>query len=1100
MRSPCPPSSLFLVSLLFSIFLFFFSYPTSAQRPDDQKSSLLTLFGSAHPPSWTPNTDCCIHWKGVTCDGSTGHVTGLGLSNQWINASINFTSLISLSSLRNLDLSNNFFSNSFIPVSISALSNLTHLNLSNSGFTGSVPVEISRIKSLESLDLSSSVFVSLSSLRFSTPDFEYVVGNLSGLRELYLDNVDISSPAPEPLAGLANLRSLHLSSCNLSGAFPVEIFQLRNLETLDLSSNPHLTGSLPEFPQESRLQILSLSGTSFSGGLPSSFGNLRHLQRLDLRACNFSGTIPLSLGGISQLLHLDISYNSFSGEIQSLENLTQLIRLDLSSNRFSGRIPSLGSLKNVVEIVLSNNNFSGGMNSSYGEHGLLSLTKLDLRDNSLNGKIPSSLFRLPSLLYLDLSKNHFDAPIDEIADSHSPLNSLDLSNNKLQGPIPKSLFQLRELKVLLLSSNNFNGTIDLTMFQNFMNLSSLDLSNNNLSVNASRGTNAPFPQITRLKLSSCNLREFPEFLRKQLKLNFLDLSNNQIDGEIPSWIWKMGDGLMNYLNLSHNLLYGLEPHAVDLSLSKLRVLDLHSNKLQGTMPIPPPSVFILDYSNNSFTSSIPTNISLYLNSTIFFSLSKNNISGEIPPSICAANNLIVLDLSLNNLSGPIPTCLGQLDNLLVLNLGKNSFRGVISQSFQHGCSLRTLNLNGNLLEGSLPESLRNCSQLEVLNIGNNQINDSFPCWLVSLKQLRVLILRSNKFFGPIQHPEGQNAFSRLQIIDVSSNGFRGNLSSECFRNLKAMMDGEVGRRSFRFDFLDLSPQYYQDSVIVALKGLEIEFLNIPSFLTSIDFSNNKFHGSIPEDIGNLKSLHALNMSHNEFSGPIPSSFGNLQQLESLDLSTNQLSGEIPTELTALTFLSVLDLSRNRLRGKVPQAKQFLTFTNNSFQGNPDLCGSPLSTKCSSLSTSPESTNSGLQAQNDFNWKFIWWGLGFGMGNGMVFGPLVFWMKGRRWYNKHVDKMLFMVTPTCAWFFIDSVLKMRMEDETSEQELMEFTSDMEKEEEGEQFRRHFCVFCTKIDMGWKRAIHRECSCHDAPPLFSSLGSQNTEETVKSNGTL
>eukprot|EP00268_Persea_americana_P032697 TRINITY_DN3223_c0_g2_i1.p1 TRINITY_DN3223_c0_g2~~TRINITY_DN3223_c0_g2_i1.p1 ORF type:complete len:762 (+),score=107.60 TRINITY_DN3223_c0_g2_i1:1114-3399(+) len=761
----------------------------------------------------------------------------------------------------------------------------------------------------------------------------------------------------------------------------------------------------------------------------------------------------------------------------------------------------MGSSKNVVEIVLSNNNFSGGIYSSFGEEGLLNLRKLDLQNNSINGKIPLSLFRLPSLHYLDLSKNHFDATLDEFGDTpSSALNSLDLSNNKLQGPIPKSLFQLSGLKVLVLSSNNFNGTIDLTMFQNFMNLSSLDLSNNNLSISASRGTNTSFPQITSLKLSSCNLREFPEFLRKQSKLSFLALSSNQIDGEIPSWIWKMKDGFMNYLNLSHNMLSGLEPHTIDLSLSKLRVLDLHSNKLQGTMPIPPPSIAILDYSHNNFTSIIPTNISLYLNSTVFFSLSKNNISGEIPPSICNATNLIVFDLSDNNLHGSIPHCFVEMDKLRVLNLGKNYIRGVIPQSFRDGCSLGTLNLNSNQLEGSLPKSLAYCMKLEVLNIGNNHINDSFPSWLGSLKKLRVLILRANKFYGPIQRPEHQIAFSLLQIIDLSWNGFTGNIYSECFQNLKAMMDDDVERQSLRFGFLDLNPRYYQDSVVVTLKGLEMEFLNILTVLTSIDLSRNRFHGSIPEDIGNLKSLRVLNLSHNEFSGSIPSSFGNLEMLESLDFSRNQLSGEIPTNLTALTFLAVLNLSYNRLMGRIPQGHQFSTFGNDSFLANSGLCGSPLTINCSSPSSPPESTSSGLQAQNDFNWQYIGLGWGFGMGIGMVFGPLVFWRNGRRWYNKHVDKMLLMVTPTCAWFCIDSVLKMREEDETLEQELMEFTSDMEKEEEGEQFRRHFCVFCSKIDMSWNRAIHRKCSCHDAPPLFYSLGGQNTEETVKSNGTL
>lgn len=117
----------------------------------------------------------------------------------------------------------------------------------------------------------------------------------------------------------------------------------------------------------------------------------------------------------------------------------------------------------------------------------------------------------------------------------------------------------------------------------------------------------------------------------------------------------------------------------------------------------------------------------------------------------------------------------------------------------------------------------------------------------------------------------------------------------------------------------------------------------------------------------------------------------------------------------------------------------------------------------------------------------------GGGVGMSFWPPVFWRKGRRWYNKHVDRMLFMVMPTCAWFLFDCDGE-KLEEEESEQELMEFTSDMEEKEEGEPFLRRFCVFCTQIDMGWKRAIHRECSCPDSSPLCSSPASQNTEHAV------
>ncbi|XXG39738.1 hypothetical protein AAC387_Pa01g0618 [Persea americana] len=877
------------------------SNSASAQCLDNQKSSLLTLFGSAPTPSWTPRTDCCS-WKGVTCDGS-GHVTGLDLTNSSIKASINSTSLTTLSSLRNLNLSLNFFDSS-IPVSLSRLSKLTHLNLSNSGFKGHVPVKISLIKSMESLDLSSSILNSYSSLRFSSPALEYVVGNLSLLRELYLDNVDISSPVPESLVGSAHLTSLHLSLCNLNGQFPWKIFRLQNLETLDLSFNPLLSGTLPEFPLYSKLRILSLLNTNFHGELPGSFGYLGYLQILQLQRCNFSGRIPLSLGlitqlvnlGISgnnlsgeisslgnltQLVYLDISSNSFDGEIRSLENLTELVYLDLSGNMFSGSIPSLekltrlvhldlssncfsgrisflSSLKNVEEIAISNNNLSSGIDSSYVE-GLLNLRKLNLHNNSLNGKIPSSLFRLPSLQSLDLGQNQFYALPNEFSDVSPSLNSLDLSNNHLQGPIP----------------------------------------------------------------------------RNQSALSALDLSNNKIDGEIPRWIWKVGNWSLNFLNLSHNMLSGLELPTVDLSLSRLTVLDLHSNKLQGSMPIPPPSIFILDYSHNYFTD--------------------------------------------------------------------NDLHGVIPRSFGYGCSLKTLNLNRNRLEGSLPESLANCKQLEVLNIGNNWINDSFPLWLGTLQQLRVLILRSNMFHGPIQQSEDQNAFSQLHIIDLSSNGFTGNLSCKWFQSLKGMKaDKDEHQQNLQYGYMELNPHYYQESATVTLKGLEMEFLKILTIFTSVDLSNNRFQGSIPEEIGNLKSLIVLNMSNNEFIGPIPSSFGNLLQLESLDLSMNRLSGEIPTELAALTFLSVLNLSQNHFMGRIPQAQQFLTFANDCFQGNPGLCGPPLSRQCEP----PWQPGRAIfPSGNSFDWQFLSAGLGFGVGNWMVMGPLIFWTRARRWFFKHVDRIL-----------------------------------------------------------------------------------------------
>ncbi|MBA0570561.1 hypothetical protein Golob_004199, partial [Gossypium lobatum] len=47
-----------------------------------------------------------------------------------------------------------------------------------------------------------------------------------------------------------------------------------------------------------------------------------------------------------------------------------------------------------------------------------------------------------------------------------------------------------------------------------------------------------FPQLEGLALRSCNLTEFPEFIKSQNKLTSLHLSNNRIHGLVPNWLWK----------------------------------------------------------------------------------------------------------------------------------------------------------------------------------------------------------------------------------------------------------------------------------------------------------------------------------------------------------------------------------------------------------------------------------------------------------------------------------------------------------------------------------------------------------------------------------
>ncbi|XP_050142662.1 receptor-like protein 7 isoform X1 [Malus sylvestris] len=1113
---------LYYLSLSVNIFL------VSGQCPGDQQSLLLQLKNSlTFDPAtskklvkWKNGSDYCS-WDGVSC--KKGCVSNLDLSSEEITGGLdNSSSLFSLKSIENLNLAYNFFNHTQIPSEFKQLAGLSNLNLSNAGFAGQVPIEISHLKRLVTLDLSTFYFPGTPSLNLENPKLDVLLRNFSELVELHLDGVNISAQGTEWCqaisSSLPNLRVLSLSTCNLSGpihisllklkslsviridsnnlstqvpeffsnfpnltslqimnsglygAFPKNIFQVRTLQTIDLSGNPQLQGSLPEFPKNGSLRSLVLNGANFSGQmLPKSIGNLKLLSKIDIGYCNFTGSIP-----------------------KSMEDLTKLVYLDLSMNKFNGSVPSFSMAKNLTLIDVSYNQLTGQINSSRWED-LTSLVNLDLRHNLLNGTIPPSVFSLPMLQKLQLSNNEFSGQLLEFG-AISLLDTLDLSSNKLEGPIPKSILKFRGLKILLLSSNNFTGSFLLNDIQQLKNLSSLDLSFNSLSINYT-DTNAfhsSFPNITTLKLVAGNLRRIPSFLRNQSKLSTLDLSQNQIHGEIPNWIWRLSN--LVQLNLSCNSLVTLQGPLLNLT-SSLSMLDLHSNQLQGQIAIFTPSAAYVDYSSNNFSSSIPPEIGDFIFYTVFFSLSSNHFHGIIPESICKAPYLQVLDLSNNSLGGTIPRCLTEISRTLaVLNLRRNRLGGSVPNRFPQHCSLKTLDLSGNQIAGLFPKSLANCTMLEVLNMGNNQIMDTFPRLLKNISSLRVLVLRSNHFYGQIGCNTTSGPWPKLQIVDIARNNFSGEIPGTCLITWSAMMADEdyamAKINHLRFQVLQFSQVYYQDAITVTTKGLEMELVKILTVFTSIDISCNNFIGSIPEEVGELKSLYGLNLSSNAFTGTIPSSLGNLRQLESLDLSDNKLSGTIPQELVKLNFLSFLNLSNNQLEGRIPTGTQIQSFSPDSFTGNKGLCGAPLSLTCSDNNASRTDQNK----VSKVDWQSIYTGVGYGVGAGVVVILLIVWEEGRNWLEDSIDKILLAILPMMGYSYKTRAEWDDEEEEDLEEESTYIMQDYSRDEivsEDRVFRGPYCVFCSKLDMSRKRAIHDpNCTCHFSPPITSSSSSSHS----------
>ncbi|XP_021762688.1 receptor-like protein 12 [Chenopodium quinoa] len=639
---------------------------------------------------------------------SLNHLGELDLSYNNFNYSQIPSDIGHLYKLTHLNLSESVFSGQ-IPPEFSKLSHLSLLDLSHNG-DPTVVNEKSNLKlgdlSVEKLvhNLSRLTHLYLNSVDISS-EVPLIISNRTSLKAISLDYCNLLGEFPTNLFRLPNLELISLLYNPKLGGYLPEFHSYSPLRVSHLYGT-RFSGELPaSLGNLVSLSVLDLQFCEFSGKIPSSISNLTDLTVLGL-AINYFTELPHSIMNLTRLTGLSLSNMMNVRTGRNIEpKLNSLTALALPQMNLDNEIlPALSNSSRFTILALYDNLLTGPLPSWF--MNLTQLDTLELHGNQLLGPVPPWIYNLNNLRTLTLSFRGAVGKLDPFIMLPNLL-VLYLDGVRLTFPSNTSTnsSSLLRLQFLSLDSCNLNEFPKFLQYQD--KLETLSLWGNIIGDIPQWLVNTTRKSLLSLNLSNNLLTGFekPLVFLPWKNLKILDLSDNKLRGPLPIppssiQVYQVSNnhfcGVLSnhmcratslvYLDLSENNLTGKIPSCIDHQLSgSLQVLNVRGNKFGGAIP-------------ETFSKSCQLNM---------INLSQNQFEGRLPKSLVNCTLLEVLDVGSNRINDTFPYWLGGIPKLQVLILRHNNIHGQIITPLSGSVGqdfhcLRIIDLSNNFLTGNLP--------------------------------------------------------------------------------------------------------------------------------------------------------------------------------------------------------------------------------------------------------------------------------------------------------------------------------------------------------------------------------------------------------------